>query len=131
MEARARSLLGPDVALVRRAVVTLAGGRTGLLVVGYQVCRRSLEAPGGAVVLGISPPDGAELDLSALGTPEEALKDALHRHAAGLPPYREAVPGRLPDLVGTVADEDDLLSRPPPPRPNWDLTTSTLSLPMP
>jgi hypothetical protein len=72
---RARELLGSDVRLHRRIVTTRAGGRTGSLVVGYRIVR--LQEDGFEVILGSSPPEEGRIDLSDLGNPGEALREAL------------------------------------------------------
>ena len=122
---RAKTLLGSAVRVERRSIQTRAGGRTGVLVWGYSVLRGGGE-DGEEEILGVSPPAGSALDLSRLGTPEEALQDALRRRKEGLGPVlpEETGPGGLVRDRGAAA-----------PRPHWkpntEDTTSDVSLDLP
>jgi hypothetical protein len=136
---RAKALLGSSVRLERRSLRTSAGGKRGLLVYGYRIVRGGGEVDGredwngDAEVLGISPPAGSHIDLSRLGTPEEALQDALRRRQEGLGPI-EASEGRespRPFEPAAAADR--------PARPHWKpspesttsgFSTSSLDLPV-
>ena len=102
---RARELLGSDARLRQRIVVTRAGGRTGSLVVGYRIVR--VHADGHEVILGSSPPEGGCIDLSDLGNPGEALRDALEAAGMKVLPLdggkrRTRAPGE--DLTGTTSE---------------------------
>jgi len=94
---RAKALLGSAVRLERRSIRTQAGGKTGLLVYGYRIVRGG-GSEGDLEVLGIAPPEGSSLDLSRLGSPEEALQDALRRRrdGAGAAPPEDSVPAPEP-----------------------------------
>ena len=84
---RARQLLGSDVRLRQRLVVTKAGGRTGCLPIGYRIVR--VHEEGIEEILGSSPPEGRRIDLSDLGNPEEALRAALEAAGMKVLPRRE------------------------------------------
>lgn len=129
---RAKALLGSEVVLVPRTLLTRAGGgRTGTLVFGWLV---GLPTPGGgddgtlATVLGVSPPVGSTLDLSQLGTADEAVADALRRAKEGLGPYPDDALGLSPPehVIG-----EDRRARSPRPgrRSEAGLTTSSIDLP--
>jgi hypothetical protein len=114
---RAKALLGSAVRLERRALRTKAGGKTGVLVYGYRVVRGG-GGDGDAEVLGLSPPPGNSIDLSRLGTPEEALQDALRRRREGKEPYGPEGTD-LPPPPAAGAPET------PAPRPHWRPTTES------
>ena len=128
---RAKHLLGAEVDLVPRVFHTRAGQHLrGILVYGYLVVREAGgedEAPHREVI-GMSPPLGNRLDLGWLGTPEEALADALQRKADRLEPYEPGeVHGDLPEVLKGEG------RRPEEPRPYWRPsttgTTSSIDLP--
>jgi len=128
---RAKSLLGSDVVLVPRILSTRAGGKSGALVFGWLVGRPAPGGDGGAglqAVLGISPPLGSHLDLSQLGTPDEAVEDALRRRKDGEGPYTaDALDLSPPEHVPGEARR----AQPPRPRRRSEsgLTTSSIDLP--
>ncbi|MCK6481247.1 MAG: hypothetical protein L6R43_14245 [Planctomycetes bacterium] len=94
VDRRARELLGADVRLRQRLVVTKAGGRTGCLVVGYRIVRVH---PGGVEeMLGSSPPEGSRIDLSDLGNAEQALRAALEAAGMKVLPPKNGRPMRRP-----------------------------------
>jgi hypothetical protein len=127
---RAKTLLGADTVFVPRILSTRAGGKSGALVFGFLVCRPAPGGPGTQdEVLGVSPPPGSPLDLSQLGTADEALADALRRAKEGLGPYpAEALDLSPPEHV-TGAERRSL-----PPRPDRRMptgqTTSSIDLPV-
>jgi hypothetical protein len=129
---RAKALLGSNVVLVPRAMRTCAGGgRTGTLVFGWLV---GIPATDGeddgtlGTVLGVSPPLGSNLDLSQLGTAEEAVADALRRGKEGLGPY---APGDLDLAPPEHVPGEDRSARPARPgrKSEAGLTTSSIDLP--
>jgi hypothetical protein len=129
---RAKALLGAEVILVPRVLRTRAGGgRTGSLVFGWLV---GVPVSGGeddgtlGTVLGVSPPLGSTLDLSQLGTAEEAVADALRRAKEGLGPYDPAALDLMPP---EHASDEERRSRPARPgrKSEAGLTTSSIDLP--
>ena len=128
---QAKRMLGSEVDIVPRVFHTRAGAHLrGMLVYGYLVVRPSSdldEAPR-REVLGMSPPLGNHLDLGWLGTPEEALADAVRRRGDHLGPY--PVSEFDPDPPELLKGED---RRPVEPRPYWRPsgtgTTSSIDLP--
>ena len=128
---RAKRMLGSEVDIVPRVFHTRAGTHLrGFLIYGYQVVRDAGgpdEAPR-RDVLGMSPPLGNHLDLGWLGTPEEALADALQRKADAAGPYpADSIDPAPPEVL---KGED---RRPAEPRPYWRPsstgTTSSIELP--
>jgi len=128
---RAKRMLGSEVDIVPRVFHTRAGEKLrGLLIYGYLVVRDGGgpdEAPR-REVLGMSPPLGNHLDLGWLGTPEEALADALQRKADHLEPYLPLEIDQGPPELLTGEER-----RPSEPRPYWRPsstgTTSSIELP--
>jgi hypothetical protein len=130
---RAKALLGSEVVLVPRVLRTRAGGgRTGNLVFGWLVGIPASGAEDDGTldrVLGISPPLDCALDLSQLGTAEEAVADALRRGKEGLGPYDPAALDLTPP---EHASDEERRARPPRPerrRSEAGLTTSSIDLP--
>jgi hypothetical protein len=131
VQQRARADLGPEVVLTRRVLVTRAGPRRGRLVVGYRLCRpipSGNGAPPTVEVLDMSPLRGEGVDLSNLGTPEDALEDAVQRRSQGLGAYPDECPGDpLPEPAGTSAAGTPVYAVLPL---DSELTTSTMDLPV-
>ncbi len=131
-EQRARALLGDDVRLRARTVATRAGPLSGILTYGYAVIRPAPgETPLDEWVLGISPPAGRPLDFAHLGSPEEAVADAVRRRDAGLPPLEGVARYRVPDGVGGADADGISVDRdwlPPGEFTTSSLTTSSLDL---
>jgi hypothetical protein len=128
---RAKRMIGSEVDVVPRFLRTRAGKNlTGILVYGYLVVRDAggPDAAPRREVLGMSPPLGNRLDLGWLGTPEEALADALQRKADRLGPYP---PGECDTAPPEVLKGEG--RRPTEPRPFWRPsatgTTSSIELP--
>ena len=131
---RIKALLGSAVRLERRALRTFAGGKRGLLVYGYRVVLGGgPDEAGEAEVLGISPPAGTSIDLSRLGTPEEALQDALRRRREGLGPVEADLawdPARPAGPAPAAAPAARPHWKPSPEHTTSGFSTSSLDLPV-